>query len=522
MPTSLKQDRITEAVYKHPFAITALLVLVVLIATGMQLGSKPAACTVMVLGYILVAGYGFFLKKKKQLTSEGLIVLIFAAGFILKTGYVLYSDILSRQNDVAVFEEGRYNLFHSGYILYVRDRFSLPDGDVRQMGQFYHPPFHYFVSAVFLKAYELFLPKGTHDYESLQALSLLWSQFAVIMIYKALVLAGISKESRIPAAAIVSAFPTFTILAGSVNNDILSILLFFTAFYFGLKWFKEGKWKNIILSALATGFGMMTKLSVGLIAFPLGFLFIVKLIRDIRGKKDGGRTFANLAVFSLISAPLGLWFQIRNFVMYKVPLSYVLRSDNHYQDVSRYTPVQRLFGFYGFPIEDYYINLGSDGEQDYNIFITEVKTLLFGEENYRDDFTMSMAGYALLITLLILIIIAAAGFAVTLVKAKKSKDLWAELSMMILAVTQIGSIITFSLKYPHICSMNFRYSTPLVLCGVLFYTKICDIKLKGENRDLVTKITRAVAVAFLVFAVVFYTILWTYVKGEVIVADVTW
>ena len=94
--------------------------------------------------------------------------------------------------------------------------------------------------------------------------------------------------------------------------------------------------------------------------------------------------------------------------------------------------------------------------------------------------------------------------------------------MMILAVTQIGSIITFSLKYPHICSMNFRYSTPLVLCGVLFYTKICDIKLKGENRDLVTKITRAVAVAFLVFAVVFYTILWTYVKGEVIVADVTW
>ena len=114
MPTSLKQDRITEAVYKHPFAITALLVLVVLIATGMQLGSKPAACTVMVLGYILVAGYGIFLKKKKQLTSEGLIVLIFAAGFILKTGYVLYSDILSRQNDVAVFEEGRYNLFHSG------------------------------------------------------------------------------------------------------------------------------------------------------------------------------------------------------------------------------------------------------------------------------------------------------------------------------------------------------------------------------------------------------------------------
>ena len=148
--------------------------------------------------------------------------------------------------------------------------------------------------------------------------------------------------------------------------------------------------------------------------------------------------------------------------------------------------------------------------------------MLFGEENYRDDFTMSMAGYALLITLLIMIIIAAAGFAVTLIKAKKSKDLWPELSMILLALTQIGSIISFSLKYPHICSMNFRYSTPLILCGVLFYTKISDIKLKGSNKDLVTKITRAVSVAFMIFAIVFYTILWTYVKGEVAVVDVTW
>ena len=267
---------------------------------------------------------------------------------------------------------------------------------------------------------------------------------------------------------------------------------------------------------------MMTKLSIGLIAFPLGFLLIVKLIKDLKAKKEGGKTFANLAVFGLISVPLGLWYQIRNYMLFKVPLTYVLRSDNRYQDVSRYTPVQRLFGFYGFPIEDYYIKLGSDGEQDYNIFITEVKTLLFGEDNYRDDFTMSMAGYALLIALLILILAATAGFVISLIKAKKSADIWPGLAMVILAVTQVGSIITFSLKYPHICSMNFRYSTPLILCGVLFYTKIADIKLKGENKDLITKLTRAAAVAFMAFAVIFYTILWTYVKGEVVVVDVTW
>ena len=522
MPTNLKEDRITGVIYKHPFAITVLLVLVVLIATGMQLESNIAACTIMVLGYVFIAGYGIFLKKTNKLGRESLIVLIFAMGFVLKIGYTLYSSILSRQNDLAVFEEGVYNYFHSGYILYIRDHFALPAGDVTKMGEFYHPPFHHFVCAVFLKIYELFLPKGTHNYEALQALSLLWSQFAVIMIYKNAKLLGISEESSPIAALIISAFPTFTILAGSLNNDVLSALFFFTAFYFGLKWFKEGKWKNMIFSALATGFGMMTKLSIGLIAFPLGFLFIVKLVKDLKGKKEGGKTFLNLVVFGLISAPLGLWFQIRNYLMYKTPLTYILVSDNYYQDVSRFTPFQRLFDFYGFPIEDYYINLGSDGEQDYNIFITEVKTLLFGEDNYRDDFTMSMAGYALLITLLIMILITAAGFVVTALKARKSGYMWEHLSMIVLALTQIYSIISFALKLPHICSMNFRFSTPLVLCSVLFYTKICDIKLKGANKDLVTKITRALAVAFMVFAIVFYTILWTYVKGEVVVVDVTW
>ena len=84
----------------------------------MQIASKPVACALMVLGYVLVIGYGVYLKMGKKLTAEALIVLIFALGFVFRLGYVLYTDILTRQNDVAVFEEGSYNLFHSGYILY--------------------------------------------------------------------------------------------------------------------------------------------------------------------------------------------------------------------------------------------------------------------------------------------------------------------------------------------------------------------------------------------------------------------
>jgi len=521
MPTNLKQDKITEVLAKHPFVITVLLVLITLVSTGMQIASKPVACALMVLGYVLVIGYGIYLKMGKKLTAEALIVLIFALGFVFRLGYVLYTDILTRQNDVSIFEEGSYNLFHSGYILYLRDHLALPDADVRLLGEFYHPPFHHIVCVIFLKIYELFLPKGTHNYEALQALSMVWAQFAVIMLYRNVKLLGIKEESYPIAAFIISAYPTFTLLSGSVNNDVLSVCLFFTAFYFGLKWYKEGKWKNIIFSALATGCGMMTKLSVGLIAFPLGFLFVVKFIKDLKAKK-GGKTFANLAVFGLISVPLGLWFQIRNYILYKVPITYVLRSDNYYQDVSRYTPIQRIFDFYGFPIEDYYINLGSDGEQDYNIFIAVIKTALFGEENYRDDFTMSIVGYGLLIAFLVVIAITIAGFVYSLIKIRKREDVFTELSMIILAFVEMYSMITFSLQQPHICATNGRFYMPLLLCSLVFYSRTGEIKLKGANKDLVTKITKGVAIAFMALAIIFYTILWTYVKGEVVVVDVTW
>ena len=203
---SLRSDRITGALVKHPFVISAVLVLAVLAATGMQINNNILVCSIMVPGYILVAGYGLYLKKARKLSDEALTAIIFALGFILRLGYVLYTSIEIRQNDIGVFQEGNYNIFHSGYILFMRDRFSIPDFDVRIGGQFYHPPFHYFVSAVFLKIYELFLPAGTHNYEALQALSLLWSQYSLIMIFKVLKLLGIREEDHVTSAYIISAF----------------------------------------------------------------------------------------------------------------------------------------------------------------------------------------------------------------------------------------------------------------------------------------------------------------------------
>ena len=516
---SLKQDKVTTALYNHPFIITALLTAVVLIATGMQIDNNAACCAIMVLGYLLVIGYGIFLRQAKKLTNEALITLIFALGFVMRLGYTLYTGLYVRQCDLGEFTEGKYNLWHSGYILYVRDHLWIPNVDVRGMGEYYHPPFHYLVSGLFLRITDLFLPKGTHHYEALQALSMLWTQWALIMAYKVVKQAGVKKDEHLIAAAMgISAFPALTLMSASINNDILSILLFFTGFYFGLKWFREGTWKSILCAALAIGFGMMTKLSVGMIAFPLGFLFIVKLIKDLThkgDKKPARKSFLQLCSFGAVCAPLGLWYQVRNLVKFGVPLTYVLRADNPYQDLTKYTPAQRIFGFYGFPIEDFFMNLGSDGEQDYNIFIAQVKTALFGGENCRDDFAMSMAGYALLLVFLALIALSVIGFVYTIITIKKRKNLWEDLCMVVLAVSQTVSVISFSLQYPHICSQDFRYSTPFILCGVVFLLRAGEIKIPGTKDGTSAKLVKVLAGLFLVLAILYYTILWTYVKGAV-------
>ena len=80
---SLKKDTVTGVLTKHPFIISALLVLVVLLGTGMQISSNGAVCAIMVCGYLLIIGYGIYLRKTKRLSDEALIALIFAMGFVV-------------------------------------------------------------------------------------------------------------------------------------------------------------------------------------------------------------------------------------------------------------------------------------------------------------------------------------------------------------------------------------------------------------------------------------------------------
>ena len=66
---TIKQDKVTTAIYSHPFIITALLVFVVLISTGMQINNNGVCCAVMALGFVLRLGYvlytGLYIRQSR-------------------------------------------------------------------------------------------------------------------------------------------------------------------------------------------------------------------------------------------------------------------------------------------------------------------------------------------------------------------------------------------------------------------------------------------------------------------------
>ena len=509
-----EENLIVRTLSEHPFAATAAAGLATLILTGGQLDQTSGIMWAVIAGlFILICFFAFWLHFKGKLSFKAKIFLIFAAGFALRLIYVLYTDIGTRQNDIGIFEEGTYNLYHSGYILFVRDKLSIPDIDVTRAGQFYHPPFHYFVCALFLKIYELFLG-GSHNYEALQILTLCYANVSAVLTYRILKLFDLDEDVLLPAAAVIAFFPEFILLSGSINNDSLSVMLTFLALYTAIRWYKDSAKNDLLISSFAAGLAMMTKLSAGLIAAPLAVLFLAKLIKaEGKGKL---KVVGSAAIYGAISVPLGIWFQIRNNVLYNVPLGYVLRSDNPYQDISRYPVWQRLFGLYPVPIEDFFMNLGSDGEQDYNTTIALIKSALFGEWNYRDSLAQALTGYFLLWVFVLLVLICLAGFVYVILTIRKRKSVTEEISMAVLFLAELVSYTAFALKYPHICSMNFRYTVPLIICGSLFAARIasCNDKMK-----LVFKV---LAAAFAVLTCAFYICLMTYVKGEVQVVDITW
>lgn len=284
--------------------------------------------------------------------------LILALGILMRVGYMLYTPAYVRGHDLggcALESNG-----HAAYILHLLQG-ELPPS---KSGQFYPPPLFHMLSAIAPACYRA-LSSFTDPEQLLEAAKTVSCAASIVTLFYARKLCRqlrLSDGATLIAVSLAPFLPNHYLLAGRVNNDSLAVMFMTAILYYTLRWYERQDWDSIVKSALCFGLGMMTKISVGVFALVTGCMMLLVLYRRLREKK-ALPIIRQFAVFGLIAFPLGLWYPIRNFILFHQPFNYVLRisteSDLYCRDYSlweRFGLIKSL-EIYDNPFEDY--NVGA-------------------------------------------------------------------------------------------------------------------------------------------------------------------
>ena len=489
------------------------------------LGRRALPCISIMEGVLCWAGLGtvavsvIALALGKKLKATDIVTAILAAGFVMRAVMVLFTPLNYYQHDVSSFS-GRQAGFHDSYILYIYDNFTIPDGDVRDLGQFYHPPLHYIISALFLRLHNALPLKFTNDINGLKALPMLWSSFIVLYTKKILERLNINGKALVFSMLLISLNPHLIYLAIQVNNDALALMLTFAAIYFALEWYKKPELLKIVYVALSIGCAMMTKLSMGLVAFPVAWIFLVKLIKTAKDKeKERGKKqelklpelIKQFAVFAVVVFPLGLWFPLRNLISYGVPVTYVYEIDSSaHMDVWMYSPLQRLLLPSGELLKTPFILEGGE-INDFNIVLGLIKTGLFDERVFENTYLTTIAKImvvtAFILTLVIIFAAIMGAFRRFKDSGRKVLDQAEGIALWILAAVLVISEFVFCFKYPVTCTAAFRYISP-VLIPAAFWSgsliKMGNEKEAGASLKICSVCLEILIVLFVLLVILFY------------------
>jgi 4-amino-4-deoxy-L-arabinose transferase-like glycosyltransferase len=466
-------------------AASAVWCLFVLIVTGCSFAlMNPVRTVILILGF---AGFSYLILKNEGAGKEARItavVTILAIG--VRTLYVLYTGAGQRQHDVAEFD-AYYGLnYHSEYIEYLLENHRLLNEDIREHYQFYHPPLTHIASAVFFGIYRKIAPSYAHNWDALQSLSLFYSLVTLAILKKFTGLWNLSPKGKTVAYLTVALLPQFIYFAGALNNDPLAVLFAVASLYLALVWYNDEKksFLKLMGMSLCIGLGMMAKLSAGLIAVPIAFIMIKAFFES----KTKLRMFFEYVAFLAVCAPLGLWYQVRNYILWKVPFTFVARPDVVENPQFLVAPM---------PFWNRFLAFGDD--VDYNIITETLYSACFDDEYYRDYMPLALIGYFLLAAFTVLVITMVLNFIFTWIKERSMMNL----VMTILLVSQLASYVIFCFDYPYTCTMAFRYIVPTIVAGAYYSGKSMD-----KAPHLMGLITKGAVYAVAIFSFILYCLAW--------------
>ncbi len=424
------------------------------------------------------------------------MILLNAAA--LHAFYIYYTPTWERQHDVIGFRNGK-GIGQAALIEYLMENGHFPDFDPTKRWGFFQPLLHHMIAALVLK---INLLKGMNYDSACENIQLLTFAYSLVFLFygfRIFALMGLKGRELIISEILLSLHPVFILLSGSVNNDMLSHMFFIMAVFHILRWQEGDKLKDLLLTALFIGLSMMSKLSGVLIAPAVAFLMLRRLYGDIREKGNIPARIGSFALFGAIAFPLGLFFPIRNYLLFKVPPDYMPEVG---EKLTEHSVLSRILDI---RTDTPYACMVKNGNayDEFNVFLLLIKTGLTGEYDFGAEkpiitpfaWTLFISGCLLFAAIVILFIYVFLG-------RSPIKDVPVRAFWVILILTGILFMVRLMFKAPNFSSGDIRYIAWIIVPAAL----LPGLYLQGKSGRTVI-ITEALTAVFALSSAAVYILL---------------
>lgn len=382
-------------------------------------------------------------------------------GVLLRCGYVLLSGLYDRQHDAGAYTgmgTSFVNPGHIGYIEYIYKFHKLPDINPYELFAYYHPPLHHILSFLWLQLNILLGVSEELAFENLQILPLLYSCLCTVVTWRILKVLEIRRTGLLIGLAFMVFHPATIIMAGSVNNDMLTILFMCLIILGSLEWIQQKDLKHLILLALYIGFGMITKLNSAVLAIPLALVFLMHFLSVIRSKKKGMilQWVKNYCIFALIVIPIGLSWIVRNLLRFGEKPGVPVPGETSPMYTADFSLWQRL----GIPSF-------ADLHFDFPFHPISAKAcantwaIMFHTSLFTEEYPADLPDVLLVLCQIIFILALILGIATVILLVCVLLDRRTNKEIRIFLLTgyfiMLISFAAFVIIYPYTCSSDFRY-----------------------------------------------------------------
>ena len=411
--------------------------------------------------FMLYFGTFLYLKLSHKLNEHTVVFMLILLGTFLRCGYVLLSGLYDRQHDAGVYTgmgTAFVNPGHIGYIEYLYKFHKLPHINPYELFAYYHPPLHHIISFLWLQINIWLGVAEDLAFENLQILPLLYSCLCMVVTWKILKVFEIRESGLYIGLGFMALHPATIIMAGSVNNDMLTILFMCLTILYSLKWIRCKDLKGLIKLALTIGLGMITKLNSAVLAIPLGLIFLLHFISVIREKDKALllQWIKNYCIFAAVVMPIGLSWIVRNLIRFGEKPGVPVPGETSPMYTAAYNLWERLgipsFADWHFDFPFHPISASACN----NTWVIMFHTSLFAEEYPTDlpDILLSMCQLTFILSVILGIATAVLIVVVLLSQKTRTED---TIFLLTGYVIMLISFAAFVIIYPYTCSSDFRY-----------------------------------------------------------------